>query len=113
MESLTSDNLIDSGRVINLRQANDTTLMADSEEELESLDESERGAIWGCEELDVTQQLNSNKIWRLSDTISLLMQDTGVPSLGGEDPLEKEMVTHSSITAWEIHGQRSLVRYSP
>jgi len=41
------------------------------------------------------------------------MQDTGVPSLGGEDPLEKEMVTHSSITAWEIHGQRSLVRYSP
>jgi len=28
--------------------------MAESEEELESLDESERGAIWGCEELDVT-----------------------------------------------------------
>ena len=23
-------------------------------------------------------------------------------SLGGEDPLEKEMVTHSSILAWEI-----------
>ena len=41
------------------------------------------------------------------------MQDTRVPSLGGEDPLEKEMVTHSSITAWEIHGQRSLVGYSP
>ena len=23
-------------------------------------------------------------------------------SLGGEDPLEKEMATHSSIIAWEI-----------
>ena len=27
--------------------------------------------------------------------------------------LEKEMATHSSILAWEIHGQRSLVGYSP
>ena len=26
----------------------------------------------------------------------------GVRSLGREDPLEKEMVTHSSILAWEI-----------
>ena len=25
-----------------------------------------------------------------------------VPSLGGEDPLEKEMATHSSTLAWEI-----------
>ena len=25
-----------------------------------------------------------------------------VPSLGWEDPLEKEMATHSSILAWEI-----------
>ena len=24
------------------------------------------------------------------------------PSLGGEDPLEKETATHSSIPAWEI-----------
>ena len=30
------------------------------------------------------------------------MQETGVPSLGWEDPLEKEMVIHSSILAWEI-----------
>ena len=28
--------------------------------------------------------------------------ETQVPSLGGEDPLEKEMVTHSSILAWRI-----------
>ena len=25
-----------------------------------------------------------------------------VPSLGGEDPLEKEMATHSSVLAWRI-----------
>ena len=35
-----------------------------------------------------------------------------VQSLGQEDPLEKEIVTHSSILAWEIYGQRSLVGYS-
>ena len=29
------------------------------------------------------------------------MQKTWVPSLGGEDPLEKEMATHSNILAWE------------
>ena len=30
------------------------------------------------------------------------MQETGVRSLGWEDPLEKEMATHSSILAWKI-----------
>jgi len=30
------------------------------------------------------------------------MQEMQVPSLGWEDPLEKEMTTHSSILAWEI-----------
>ena len=30
------------------------------------------------------------------------MQETQVPSLVGEDPLEKEIATHSSILAWEI-----------
>ena len=29
-------------------------------------------------------------------------KDTRVLSLGREDPLEKEMATHSSILAWEI-----------
>ena len=28
---------------------------------------------------------------------------------GWEDPLEKEMATHSSILAWKFHVQRSLV----
>ena len=30
------------------------------------------------------------------------MQETQVPSLGWEDPLEKEIATHSSILAWRI-----------
>ena len=30
------------------------------------------------------------------------MQEMQVQSLGREDPLEKEMITHSSILAWEI-----------
>ena len=30
------------------------------------------------------------------------MQETWVRFLGWEDPLEKEMATHSSILAWEI-----------
>ena len=30
------------------------------------------------------------------------MQDTWVQSLGQEDPLEKEMQTHSSTLAWKI-----------
>ena len=56
---------------------------------------------------------NSESIW---ETLSYLMaslvaqrikrlpamQDTRVRSLGWEDPLEKEMATHSSILAWRI-----------
>ena len=61
---------------------------------------------------------------------------TRVRSLGREDPLEKEMATHSSVLAWELpwvgkipwrgewlptpvflpgefHGQRNLAGYSP
>ena len=30
------------------------------------------------------------------------MQETQIQSLGWEDPLEKEMATHSSILAWRI-----------
>ena len=40
------------------------------------------------------------------------MQETRVRSLGWEDPLEKEMATHSSIPG-ESHGQTSLEVYSP
>ena len=30
------------------------------------------------------------------------LKKTKVQSLGGEDPLEEDMATHSSILAWEI-----------
>ena len=39
-------------------------------------------------------------------------QQTQVRSLGWEDPLEKEVATHSSILG-KSNGQRSLVGYSP
>ena len=32
------------------------------------------------------------------------MQETWVQSLSREDPLDKEMATHSSILAWRIPG---------
>ena len=37
------------------------------------------------------------------------MQETGVPSLGWEDPLEEGMETQARILAGKSHGQRSLV----
>ena len=42
-------------------------------------------------------------------------QETRVRSLGGEDPLEKEMATHSSTLAWKIpwteeHGRLQSMR---
>ena len=37
------------------------------------------------------------------------MQETWLLSLGWEDPLEKEMATHSSILAWEIPWTEELV----
>ena len=42
------------------------------------------------------------------------LQETGeteVQSLGGEDPLEEGMATHSRLE--NTHGQRSLTGYSP
>ena len=44
------------------------------------------------------------------------MQETPemqIPSLCREDPLQKEMATHSSILAWKSCGQSSLEGYSP
>ena len=41
------------------------------------------------------------------------VQETQVQSLGGEDPLKKEMATHRSILAWKIPWTESLAGYSP
>ena len=45
------------------------------------------------------------------DLSSMLV--TQVKSMSGQDLLEQEMTTHSSILAWRINGQRSIVGYSP
>ena len=39
--------------------------------------------------------------------------ETRARFLGGEDPLEEVMVTHSSILARRPHGQKSLAGYHP
>ena len=36
------------------------------------------------------------------------MQETWVPSLGQEDPLEKEMATHSRMLAWKYPMDRGI-----
>ena len=41
------------------------------------------------------------------------MHEIWVQSLGWEDPLEKEIATHSSILASEMPGTEELVGYSP
>ena len=41
------------------------------------------------------------------------VQDTQVQSLGGEDPLEKEMATHFSTLAWKIPWTEEPGSYSP
>ena len=41
------------------------------------------------------------------------IQETQVRSLGWEDPLEKEMATHSTILAWRIPGIEEPGGYSP
>ena len=42
-----------------------------------------------------------------------VMQGPQTQFLGGEDPLEKGMATHSVFLPGEFHGQRSLAGYSP
>ena len=41
------------------------------------------------------------------------MQETGVQSLGWDDPLEKEMATTPVLLPGKSHGWRSLIGYSP
>ena len=45
-----------------------------------------------------TSELSFSSTCRLPSQL----QQSPAPSLGGEDPLEKEMVIHSSFLPWEI-----------
>ena len=59
------------------------------------------GEVWVCQLLinKRKETLGASQVaqWK---RICLPMQETQVPSLGWEDPLEEEMATHSSILAW-------------
>ena len=48
----------------------------------------------------------------LASLVAPTKQEMRVLSLGWEDSLEKEVAAHSSILAWEIPGQRSLVLFT-
>ena len=43
----------------------------------------------------------------------LAKQETQVQPLGQEDPVEKEMATHSAFLPGKSHGKRNLAGYSP
>ena len=82
----------------NFRHSDDTTLMAESEEELQSFvmkvkEESEKVGL----KFNIQTSLVAQTVKYLST-----MRETRVQSLGWEDPLEKEMATHSSILAWRL-----------
>ena len=57
---------------------------------------------WGHKESDTTEQFHFTSLLAQSVKNLPAMQETRVLFLGGEDPLEKEMATHSSILAWQI-----------
>ena len=62
-------------------------------------------SLWGCKESDMTERLWLHRVLKGFPGDSVVknlpvMQEMQVQSLGWEDPLEKEMATHSSILAW-------------
>ena len=63
----------------------------------------------------ITECLLSSWASRVAQVVKNLpaMQETQVRSLGREEPLEKEMATHSRLLPGELHRQRSLAGYSP
>ena len=62
--------------------------------------------ISNCREANVLtlEVLQRERTSRVAQMVKRLptMRETGVQSLGWEDPLEKEMATHSSTLAWKI-----------
>ena len=74
---------------------------------LSILSNMKRGKKQGCDKwniLDINAALHLLGASLVAQRIKSLpaMQDTRVRSLGWEDPLEKEMATHSSILVWRI-----------
>ena len=73
----------------------------------------ERGAwqasVHGVTDSDMTKGLSTHMHSALQKEKNA-MQETWVQSLGCEDPLEKEMATHSSILAWRTPWTKESVR---
>ena len=65
-----------------------------------------RDAGWGRRRLGQRWRTGLLRTWASQvaqwQRICLPMQEMWIPSLSQEDPLEKEMATHSSILAWKI-----------
>ena len=56
----------------------------------------------GYKESDTTEELTwTSLVVQMAKRLPIV-RETWVQSLGQEDPLEKEMATHSSIFAWKI-----------
>ena len=65
---------------------------------VEEYDPTGESGPWGrCLRLAKSEALVAQRVKNLS-----AMQETQVPFLDQEDPLEKGMATHSSILAWRI-----------
>ena len=87
----------------------DFTFTFSSRKREKDLEGSEKMCAWHREWAFLVAQMVKNLA---------AMQETQVLSLDQEDPLEKEMATHSSILAWEIPwteepcGQQTMVSQS-
>ena len=60
--------------------------------------------------MKLTQGEGGGMLRQFFSHLDLGMQETRVWSLGREDPLEKEVATHSSILAWEVPWSEEPVR---
>ena len=71
---------------------------------------------WVCKKGTVSlEKILQYLLKQVAQTVKRLstMQETRVRSLGWEDPLEKEMATHSRTIAWKTPWTEELVGYSP
>ena len=59
------------------------------------------GRVKGTAFLESKPQIQSSLVAQTAKNLPA-MQEIQVRSLDGEDPLEKEMATHSNILGWEI-----------
>ena len=58
--------------------------------------------FWICFQLLRGQELTKKLSGKKNPPANAADTETWIRSLGREDPLEKEMATHSNILAWEI-----------